>query len=307
VEYVALTAAAVIVGVGGRHAAVLGRAAWRARGNRFGYLPRYYIAAVLAWMAALAVAGMLLTGSAGESRRARLLEVHIHLALFGWLGLAVLGTALTLWPMVLRTQLAGGSEQAGRWAWWPLVGGLALFCGATLAQLPGVALAGLCGYATGVGITLVPFVRTMFRRPPRSAAAWLLAAGTGWLLVGLAMNATALLTPPGARRGLAQELPIVLLLGFLAPVLIGALSYLLVPVLARGPAQRREVTALLERAWRTRVIAANMAVPLVAVPTVHTAAVLGWVLAAGSYGSFAVLGLRGLAITRRRDTILKAD
>jgi nitrite reductase (NO-forming) len=296
--YLALAGVAGIVGLGGWHAAVLARAARHARGARFGYLAWYYTAAALAWIAAAAAAGTLYSGAAGDDWRARLLDVHVHLAVLGWLGLAVLGTALTLWPTVLRTQIADGTEQAGRWAWWPLAGGLVVLCGGILAGQAGVALAGLCGYAIGVGITLVPFVRTMRRRPPRSGAAWLMAVGTGWLLVGLAMNGAALLVPAGARAALEQELPTVLLLGFLAPILAGALSYLLVPALARGPAQRRAVTALLERAWQARVVAAGLAVPLVTVPAAAPVHVAGWLLAVGSYGGFAALGLRALAITR---------
>ena len=46
-----------------------------------------------------------------------------------------------------------------------------------------VALAGLAVYGAGPGIALVPFACTAVRRPPHTAASWMLGVGMAWLVV----------------------------------------------------------------------------------------------------------------------------
>jgi len=55
-----------------------------------------------------------------------------------------------------------------------------------------VALAGLAGYAAGLGVALVPFVRTALRRRPHTAASWMLGAGIAWFAVAVAADLVAL-------------------------------------------------------------------------------------------------------------------
>jgi nitrite reductase (NO-forming) len=45
----------------------------------------------------------------------------VHVAVLGWIGLAVLGTLTTLWPIVLATHIAAGTERLTRASLWPLV------------------------------------------------------------------------------------------------------------------------------------------------------------------------------------------
>lgn len=298
----ALAGAAGIVAAGGWHVAVLWQLTWRSRRNRFAHVGRYYAAAGVALLLAVVLASALLRGVGSDRWSSRLFTAHVHLAVLGWLGLSVLGTLVTLWPTVLRTRIVEGAERAGRWAWWPLVCGLAVLLAGLLAGQRVVAAAGLLVYAAGAGCSLVPFVRTLRRRAPRGAAAWLMAMSTGWLLVALGIDAASLLLPGsvGLAAALGRALPVVLLAGFIVQVLAGALSYLLVPVLARGPAQRRAITALLERAWVPRVVLANLAVPLAAAPTPLAVRALGWALLAACYGGFALLALTAVGSTVRR-------
>jgi len=48
---------------------------------------------------------------------------------------------------------------------------------------------GMLSYAAGVAVSLIPFVRTFRNRSPRSGAGWMLAAGTGWLVVAVLYDA----------------------------------------------------------------------------------------------------------------------
>src|SRR4029453_19389955 len=75
---------------------------------------------------------------------------------------------------------AGGGG-ARRGALPPLAVGLAGAAAGLAPQRRAVALAGLAGYAAGLGVALVPFVRTARQRPPHTAASWMLGAGVGWL------------------------------------------------------------------------------------------------------------------------------
>lgn len=298
----ALAGVAAIVGVGVWHAAVLARLAHRARLVRFRHVGRYYPAAAAALVVAVLLAAMLVT-SGGGPRQAWLGLAHAHLAVLGWIGLTVLGTLVILWPTVLRTRIVAGAEWAGRAAWWPLVVGLAVLTGGFLAGQRTVAVAGVICYAVGAAVSLAPFCRTVFRRAPHDAASWMLAAGTGWLLLVLAGDAAVLVGSPSPRQALARAALLLapLLAGFVAQVLTGALSYLLVPVLAAGPEQRRHITALLARAWVPRLILANVAVPPAAVP-VAWAHTVGWTALTTAYGSFVALALRAVVVARRHPT-----
>jgi nitrite reductase (NO-forming) len=107
----------------------------------------------------------------------------VHVAVLGWIGLAVLSTLTTLWPIVLATRITAGTERLTRASLWPLVAGLVVLTAGLLTGWTVLAVVGLPGYAVGVDILLIPFLRTL---RPRTPAAWMLAAGTRWLLVALA-------------------------------------------------------------------------------------------------------------------------
>jgi len=83
-----------------------------------------------------------------------------------------------------------------------------------------------------------------------------------------------------------------LLAGFVAQVLVGALTYLLVTVFGGGPRLHRRSSATLERASTPRVVLTNLAVPLVAVPAPTALHVVGWALLGSCYGGFVLLALR---------------
>ena len=183
------------------HALVLALRIGRALPSRLGGTVWYYVAAAAALLAGMGLGLWLAGGVAGSADAHRALRLaHVHLNVLGWVGLAVVGTQFTLWPTVLRTRMEPGLELAIRRALPPLAGGLAVAAGGLAAQQRLVALAGLAAYGAGLGVALVPFVRTARRRPPRTAAAWMLGAGMAWLVVAVVADLGALADQPAGGR-----------------------------------------------------------------------------------------------------------
>jgi nitrite reductase (NO-forming) len=276
----------------------------RALAARLGQVALYYVAAAGALLGGIGL-GLLLSGgglgSADAWRAVRL--AHVHLNLLGWVGLTVIGTLFTLWPTVLRTRMAAGVSTAATAAFLLLVGGLAVTTAGLLLQQRAVATAGLAGYAGGLGTALGPFVATMRRRRPAGAAAWMLAAGVGWLLVAVATDLAMLL---GSARVVDLDrhggrLLAAVVVGFALQMLTGALSFLLPVVWGRGAWGNRRLTRLLETGWPARVAALNLGVALrTLAPPDGLVAHVGWGLIGLAIGAFVLLAT--MALTWRLTT-----
>jgi nitrite reductase (NO-forming) len=259
----------------------------------------FYVAAAAALLAGMGLGLWLAGGAAGSADGYRVLRLaHVHLNVLGWVGLAVVGTQFTLWPTVLRTRMVPGLELAVRWSLPPLAGGLAVAAAGLAGQRRAAALAGLALYAAGLGVALVPFVRTALRRPPHTAASWMLGAGMVWLVVAVVADLVALLA---SRRvvdldgQLARLVPVVVA-GFALQTLSGALTYLLPVVLGRGAWGNRRLTGILELGWPVRVAAVNLGV-LALVAGLPPA--VGWWLAGLGLGSFPPLAAAALVASTR--------
>ena len=296
VTWLVVAGAAVLAVVVGAAGGILVRASWPLSAGRFAPAVRFY------WLAALALVCGLAAGAAMEvglpgGWYAGVFAAHVHLNVFGWIALTVLGTELSLWPMVLRTRVADTVDRAGRHALVACGLGLALTVTGLLAAVRVLAIIGLLGYLAGAARSLEPFVRTAWRRPPRTPAAWMLAAATGWLLVALCADLAALWSP-GASGEFAGRLSNAvpwMLAGFALQVLLGALTYLLPVVVGGGPAAGRRQAATLERAGLARVLALNVGVALIALPLPAPAATLGWWLVAVCVAAFVTLAATVLA------------
>ena len=261
----AAAGAGLLAAVVGVHAAGLTGRLRRGLGGPLGGTVWFYAAAGAALLAGAGLGVLLAGGAAGSPDATRAVRLaHAHLNLLGWVGLTVLGTQFTLWPAVLRTRMAPGLAAAVRWSFRLCVAGLALLAAGLLTRQRLVATMGLAGYTAGAGVALDPFARTLARRPPRSAAAWLLAAGMAWFALALLADLVAL---AGSRRvvdldgRLGWLLPVVAV-GFGLQVLTGALTYLLPTVWGRGAFGNRRLTRVLEAGWRLRVAALNLGVAL---------------------------------------------
>jgi nitrite reductase (NO-forming) len=270
----------------------------------------YYLAAG----AALAVGGTL--GGVLAVRWARspvwdnaMVLAHTQVNLLGWLGLAIIGTQFMLWPMVLRTRVSGSAPGTARRVLALTAGGLAVTVAALLASpyLPAarwLAAGGMAAYLAGAAASLVPAVREMRARPPRTAAAWALLAGSAWLIAALAANTVGLAGGLHAAGQVLDRLLIpVLGVGVVAQVLTGALTFLLPVTAGGGPAGNRQLTAILERGWRSRIVAGNAAVAaLVALPGGGWAEVVAWAAVLAGFGTFPLLAGAALAAGRARNT-----
>jgi nitrite reductase (NO-forming) len=259
----------------------------------------FYVAAAAALLAGMGLGLWLAGGVAGSADAYLAMRLaHVHLNVLGWVGLAVVGTQFTLWPTVLRTRMVPGLERAVRWSLPALAGGLAVAAAGLAGQRRAVALVGLAGYAAGLGIALVPFVRTARRRPPHTAASWMLGAGMAWLVVAVVGDLGALAASPRVADldGRVARLVPVVVAGFALQTLTGALTYLLPVVFGRGAWGNRRLTGILELGWPLRVAAVNLGV-LALVAGVLPAA--GWWLAGLGLGGFVPLAVVALAAGAR--------
>jgi nitrite reductase (NO-forming) len=245
-------------------------------------------------------------GAAGSADAFRALRLaHVHLNVLGWVGLAVVGTQFTLWPTVLRTRMVAGVERAVRWSLPPMAVGLAVAAAGLLAQLRAVALAGLAGYVAGLAVALVPFARTGRRRPPHTAASWMLGAGMAWLVFAVVADLAALAASPQVvdLDGRLSRLVPAVVAGFALQTLTGALTYLLPVVFGRGAHGNRKLGGLLELAWPLRVTAVNLGVLLLVTwPASGWASTMGWSLSGLGLGGFVPLAAAGLAWRLVEDT-----
>ncbi|MEU8756806.1 multicopper oxidase domain-containing protein [Streptomyces chartreusis] len=295
--------AVLLVAAATAHLVMLVRLRRGALGGRLKPVVSYYRAATAALIAGAVLGALLATGGAGgPDRYAGLRMAHIHVTLLGWIGLPVLGTLFMLWPTVLGVRMKDRTVEVSRTVLW-LAGGGLLVAGAALALgWRWAAVAGLALYAGGAALAVHLFVRTVRgNRPVSAAAAWMLATATCWLLIAVAADLARLAARPltAAQTGVDALLP-VLLIGFVAQILIGALTYLLPVVLSSGPKDRAAVRGVLERGWLTRLVALNTGVALAALPLPAPAATTGMLLAALAAATFLALAVPVLVRSGRR-------
>ena len=218
------------------HGIQLWRRLRRALPGRFRITVRYYLAAA-ACLPVGAALGAWLARGLDDERHGAVLVAHSMVMVLGWIGLTVTGTLVTLWPTMLRTRMDDRAERLARQALPVLLTGLAVLAtGAALGSRP-AALAGLAGYAAGLawwGRALVAPARTA---PPKAFATWSVTAALGWWAVAIALVGWRLATSESwdaVDEGYGAVAAVVVV-GFAAQLLFGALSYLIPSVLGGGP------------------------------------------------------------------------
>ena len=110
---VTMVGATSVVGAVVWHAVRLAGQLRRALPGRFAGIIHYYLAAALVLPIGAGL-GVLLARGLPDPWHSRLLLAHVVVNLLGWVGMTVAGTALTLWPTMLRTRLGEGSDSAVR-------------------------------------------------------------------------------------------------------------------------------------------------------------------------------------------------
>jgi hypothetical protein len=196
-----------------------------------------------------------------DAQRPRLLLFHAHINILGFVTLTILGTLLTLWPTVLRTRMAAAAPRTTRRALPLAIAGLAFSAVGALAWRPLLAAAGVVLLGAAVVMTAIPMLNTARQRRPASFATWSIAAGFGWLLIALCWDTVSFLTAADAADAAERFDTIVIPFGagFVAQVLLGALSYLVPMVLGGGPAAVRLRDARLDGSGPQRIIMFNLA------------------------------------------------
>lgn len=239
----------------------------RALPSRFGYTVRYYLAASVILPIGVTLGAWLARG-ADEATQARLLVAHLCLNVLGWIGLHVLGTLSTLWATMLRTRLPDGAERIAQRALSILLAGVALAASGPLVDQRLVSAVGVLVYLGGALTLGWGFARTAWRKRPQHFSTWSVGAGLLWLVGGLTWLVVDLVWAPSwiAVHDEIGPVTTVLAVGFVAQVLLGALSYLMPVVLGGGPAHLRAGLAMMGRGGALRVVATNLGLLLCLLP-----------------------------------------
>jgi nitrite reductase (NO-forming) len=268
--------------------------------SRFAPSVRYYVAAGSLLPVGVALGAWLARGLV-DPLDTRVRVAHVAVNLLGWVGLTVLGTLVTLWPTMLRTRIDERAERASRQALPLLVLALGVVVTAAGADRPAAVAAGILGYLAAAAWLVVPMARAARAKPPLSFPTWSVAAGIAWLLGGLAVVAVRLLQT-GSWAGTAAALDAVapyLAGGFVAQVLLGALSYLVPVVLGGGPAVLRRTNRAVDAGGAVRVVLANLGLLVCALPVPSPVRVTASVLVLGALAAFVPVLLRSIRVARR--------
>jgi len=268
--------------------------------SRFGHTVRYYVAA-----AAMLPVGAGIGVAMADSRlpgevHERLVLAHAGINVLGWVGLTVLGTLVTLWPTMLRTRMAQRVEDAARRGLPVLLAALAVGVAGAVAGLPVVTAAGVLGYLVAAGYVLEPHLDEIRRKHPGDFATLSVLAGVLWLfgvLLYLAIGLATAATPFEATE-VAGAVTAALLAGFVAQVLLGALTYL-IPVVIGGRAAVQAAMAELERGAPWRLSVANVGLVLCVLPVPSLVRVVCSMLVLVAFASFLPLVVRAVLAARR--------
>lgn len=247
------------------HAVALVRQVRRALPARFTMVVRWYVVAC-GFMVLGTSAGATLAFGLPEPWAARTLLSHLAFNVLGFVTTTAVATLITLWPTVLRTPMAEGTERAARTAL-PLlsVGVLATAAGAFVH--PWLAAAGLLTHLAGLLVVAVPLATAALRKPPRDFPAYSMGSAYVWLVgADLALAVTAV-AHPGSTLDLQRITPM-LVVGFGAQLLLGAMAYLMPTVMGGGPSVVRASTSAANRwgALRWALVNAGLVVWLASPP-----------------------------------------
>ena len=298
---VVLTGGVAVAATGVLHAFVLLRQMSRALPSRFGLTVRYYVAAGALLPIGVTFGVIMATGNLSETTHAQFALAHVSVNMLGWMGLAVVGTLVTLWPTMLHTLVTDGAERAARRALPVLATSLLGIAGGALVGSRVISVAGIIGYLVGLSIIGRPLVQEAIRRPPTTYATKSVLAGLLWLIgsvvaLGIIVaSATDWSAADSAAAGLAAPL----LVGFAAQVLLGALSYLIPVVLGGGPSMARATIAALDTAATARVTIINVGLLVGLLPLPSLARTICAALVLGALVVFLPLVLRAVLLTRR--------
>lgn len=276
--------------------------------SRFAGTLRYYVCAGLLLPVGIGLGITMAHGSLSDAAYGRIVVAHALLNLLGWISLTVLGTLVTLWPTMLRTRMADRAEVVAGQALPVLVGSLVVAVAGALTGLRLVAAVGILGYLAALLWWGRPVLHVVRAKAPGGFATWSVLGGLAWLLGSVVTFAVMLLATPDWSDLVdrAQWLTAPLLAGFVLPVLLGAMSYLVPVVLGGGPTVVRATTAVLDRGALTRVVTANLALLVCVLPVPSLVRVVCSVVLLAVYVVFVPLVIRARLVAHRAEVAAAA-
>ncbi|NCT89339.1 copper oxidase, partial [Cellulomonas sp. APG4] len=265
----AVLAGAVLVGANGLwHAAVLLTQGRGALGVRLGWTAWYFVVAALLLPVGAGLGALLARADAAGPTAARAYVAHVVVMILGWVGLTVVGTMVTLWPTMLRVQLADDARTAAQQGLAVLGAGLALVLAGAATGLRPLAVAGLVVHLAGLLRATSPLLAEARRRVPDTFAARSVGMAWLWLLATVVIWTVAVAGADGwagaqARLSALIGPPVV---GFAAQVLLGSLSHLGPMVLGGGPSAVRAARAVVGRGGTARLLLLNVGLVVFLLP-----------------------------------------
>lgn len=286
------------------HVATIVRGLRGALASRFSFTLHFYVAAGLLLPVGVTL-GTWLATNPGEPVETRLRLAHASINVLGWIGLTVLGTILTLGPTMLRTRIVEGAEARTRRALLVLLGGIAVIVAATLVDVVPLVAAGLAVYAFGAGMVAWGVVQAGRAKPPTSFPTWSLAAGIAWLLALLLWTAARVaLAGTWAEAGDVFDAVVpYLAAGFVAQVLLGALSYLVPVVMGGGPAAVRSMNHDLDAGGALRVSLTNLGLVVCVLPVPSLVRVITSLLVLVALAAFVPVLMRAVRRRHRAEAV----
>ncbi|KQV07623.1 multicopper oxidase domain-containing protein [Leifsonia sp. Root112D2] len=268
--------------------------------SRFAPLVRYYIVAGLFLVIGVTLGVVMARSDIPGGVHDRLFVAHIAFNLAGWIGITVLGTVILLWPTVLHTRILPTADAAVRGAL-PLLalGLLVVGLGALFGIRLGVSF-GLLMYLAGLSLIVIEAVRQGRRAVPVTYAGWSMGAALLWF-AGSVFAVMVLVTVVPDWEQAATRISGVLVpfaVGFVAQLVVGALSYLVPVVIGGGPVVTRSMNAGLDRFGPFRFIVVNGALLLMLLPLAEPLRMLLLALVAASLLAFVPLAIRAIVAGR---------
>jgi nitrite reductase (NO-forming) len=268
--------------------------------SRFAATVHYYVAAGTLLPVGAALGVWMAVGIA-EPLDTRVRLAHVTVNILGWVGLTVLGTLVTLWPTMLRTRIDERSERLSRAALPTFVAAIATVAAGAAADATLLSALGLAAYLAGVLVLARPWFAVTLRKPPSSFPTWSVAAGLTWFVGCLSWLLVGVLRASGWVEvgGLVQAVAPYLAAGFVAQVLLGALSYLVPVVLGGGPAVVRATNRAMDAGGALRVTVTNLGLLVCVLPVPSLVRVVASVLVLGALAVFVPVLLRAVAARHR--------
>ena len=282
------------------HAALLVRQMRSALPARFAATVWFYVAASSLLPFGLAL-GLALARSGEDEMHERLHVAHVIVNLCGWVGLAVLGTLITLWPTILGARIVQAAATRATKALPLLIAGVVVAASGALVGQRLLVSVGLACYLVGMFQVARGAVESARSRPPASYSALSIGAGLVWwagCLVTVAVY-TASASDWSSVADLLDSVAPYLVAGFVVQVLLGALSFLIPVALGGGPTCARASHRELARAGSVRVVAINVGLAVCALPVAATVRLAAAAIVLAAFASFLALVVSAIVAWRR--------